>query len=89
MNQQFHEGDELVAEITHSHYIVHKRGDRYEYRLDSITHHWIASHVSGSDHNVFFGRDGDRHKTTVAVTWADREDAENLRSAVLTALPRG
>ncbi len=88
MGQQFHEAGELVAEITNSHYVVHKRGDRYDYRLDSITHQWIASHVSGSEHNVFFAQDGERHKTTVAVTFADMEHAEDLRNAVLAALPQ-
>jgi hypothetical protein len=80
VNRQFHEGGELVAEFTDSHYIVRKRGDMYEYRLNSLTHHWIASHVSGSDHNVFFAQDGDRHKTTVAVTFADRQNAEELKT---------
>ena len=88
MGQRFHEGGELVAEITDSHYVVHKRGDEYKYKLDTITHQWIASHVSGSEHNVFFARNGDRHDTTVAVTFADREDAKRLRNVVLAALPR-
>src|SRR5215210_6658924 len=88
VNQQFHEDGELVAEITDSQYVVHKRGDKYEYELSRITHQWIASHVSGSDHNVFFAQNGDRHDTTVAVTFTDRRDAENLRNAVLDALPR-
>ncbi len=88
MNEQFYEGGELIAEITDSHLIVHKREQQYEYRLDSITHQWIATHRSKSEHNVFFGLNGDRHNTTVAVTWADRTSAEQFRNAVLTALPR-
>ena len=77
----------MLAEITASHYIVYKSRERYEYKLGSITHHFIASHKSGSDHNVFFGLDGNRNKTTVAVVLAHRESAEALRDAVLAALP--
>lgn len=29
--ERFYEGDELLAEITDTHLIVHKRGQQYEY----------------------------------------------------------
>ncbi len=87
MNQQFYEGEELLGEITDSHLVVHRRGHTHEYRLDRITHQFIASHESGSDHNVFFGLHGDPDETTVAVVWADRESAERFRDDVVTALP--
>ena len=66
----------------------HEGGDKYEYELNSITHEWIFSHESGSGQNVVFAQDGDRANTTVAATFSNREDAENLRNAVLTALPQ-
>jgi len=86
--ERFYEGDELLAEITDTHLIVRKRGQQYEYRLDSLTGAYpIASHESGSDHNVFF-KTQRPYEDTIAVVFADREGAERFRNAVSAAVPR-
>ena len=65
-----------------------QEGTAVRVQLDSLTGAYpIASHESGSDHNVFF-KTQRPYEDTIAVVFADREGAERFRNAVSAAVPR-